>query len=80
MTSRRIRDLYRLLVDEAAPYGAAVRIKQTNGGHLRSIFSVGAREMFIITPLSPGNTRRFDRNVRTVARRVLSNLRARAKG
>jgi hypothetical protein len=75
MTDRRIRDLRRLLAIEAAPYGARVRIEKTAGSHLRGIFSVGAREVFIITAFSASDWR-FARKVRADARRVLRNLRA----
>jgi hypothetical protein len=75
MTDRRIRDLHRLLADEAAPYGAKVRIEHTDGGHLRGVFSVGTREAYIITASSP-SCWRSSRKVRLTARRILRNLRA----
>jgi hypothetical protein len=37
MTDRRIRDFYLLLIVEAEPYGATVRVERTNGDHLKGI-------------------------------------------
>jgi hypothetical protein len=73
MTARRIRDLYRLLEAEAAPYSASIKIEPTAGGHLRGVFSIGARRIFITISLSP-STRRVHRHVRADARRALRSL------
>ena len=54
MTVRRVRDLYLLLVAEAEPYGAAVCVEHTNGGHLKGIFSIGEHEVFIVASFSSG--------------------------
>jgi hypothetical protein len=75
MTVRRIRDLYRLLEAEAEPYGASVKIEHTAGGHLRGVFGVGERQVFIAISLSP-STRRVHRHVRADARRALRSLTA----
>jgi hypothetical protein len=75
MTNRRIRDLHRLLTNEAKPYGATVRIEHTNGGHLKGIFKVGERKAYIITAFTP-SCWRFGHHVRAEARRILRNLRA----
>jgi hypothetical protein len=74
MTDRRIRDLHRLLEAEAEPYGASVKIEPTAGGHLRGVFSVGERQVFIITSFSPSSTWRVHRHVRADARRALRSL------
>ena len=73
VTTRRLRDLRRLLEAEAEAYGAAVRIEQTNGNHLKAIFNVANRQVFIITPWSPGS-RFVHRYVRADARRALRAL------
>jgi hypothetical protein len=73
--NRRLRDLQRLLADEAAPYAARVRIEKTNGSHVKSTFSIGVRKAFIVSAYTPSDWR-FARKVRADARRVLRNLRA----
>jgi hypothetical protein len=78
MTDRRIRDLRRLLTDEAAPYGARVRIEKTNGSHLKSTFSVGEREAYMVSAYTPSDWR-ASRKVRADARRILRNLIARSE-
>jgi hypothetical protein len=78
MTDRRLRDLHRLLTDEAARHGAEVKIEFTGGSHLKSTFSVGAREAFIITAFTASDWR-FQRKVRSDARRVLRNLTTRSE-
>jgi hypothetical protein len=75
VTDRRLRDLLRLLTAEAAPFGARVRIEKTAGSHIKSTFSVGAREGFIVSAFTPGDWR-YARKVRADARRVLRNLSA----
>ena len=73
MVSRRIRDLSRLLEGLAEPYGATVLVEQTNGGHLRGVFTLGARQVFIITGFSPSDWR-VNRKVKATARRTLREL------
>jgi hypothetical protein len=71
--TRRYRDLLRLLQTEAESYSASVVIERTNGGHMRSTFSVGARTAFIIVSNSPSDWR-VHRKVRADARRALRTL------
>ena len=73
MADRRIRDLRRLLETVAEPYGATVLVEYTRGSHLRSTFTVGARQRFIITSLSPSD-RRVGRQIEADARRTLREL------
>jgi hypothetical protein len=79
MTARRIRDLRRILEAEAEPYGASVTIELTNGSHLRHIFRLGDRHVFVISALSPHNSWRTHRQVRAEARRVLRQLASRTQ-
>jgi hypothetical protein len=75
MTSRRIRDLRRLIEAEAQVYDARFRIMQTGRDHLRIVFSQGANHAFIITASTPSDWR-YCRKVRADARRALRNLSA----
>jgi len=51
VTDRRIRDLYRLVV-EAEPSGAKVRVEPTNCGYITCIFSIGEHGVFVIASFS----------------------------
>jgi hypothetical protein len=74
MTDCRVRDLYLLLlVVEAEPFGATVRVEHANGGHLKGIFTVNGREAFVIASLTAAPWR-CDRHVRADARRALRSL------
>jgi hypothetical protein len=71
--NRRLRDLQWLLVTEAEPYGALVRIERTGGDHLKAVFTVADREAIVITSQTPSDRRHFER-VKSDVRRTLRNL------
>ena len=73
MTTRRTRDLRRLLEIEAQMRGARVRLEPTGGGHWRAVFSQGANEVFLITAATASDWR-VHRHVRAGARRMLRTL------
>jgi hypothetical protein len=73
MTDRRIRDLRRLLQTVADAYGATVIVEMTRGSHLRGTFTLGTRQAFIISSLTPSD-RRASRYVEADARRALRQL------
>jgi len=70
MTDRRLRDLRRLLVTVAAPFGATVLVEPTRGNHWRGVFTVGARQAFIIT----SSDWRVPKKIQSDARRKLPEL------
>ena len=74
MTSRRIRDLRRLLEDVAAPFGATVAIERTNGDHLRGVLTIGERHACIVMSASPHSEWRQSRCVTRDAKRALRGL------
>ena len=74
MTTRNVRDLTRLLQGVAEPYGAAVNIERTGGGHLRAVFSLGVQSVFILASSTPSDAYRAYRNIRADARRVLNRF------
>ena len=74
MTTRRLRDLRRLLETLAEPYGATVIIERTRGNHLRGTFTIGPRQAFIITSWSPKNEWRVSRKIAATAHRTLREL------
>jgi hypothetical protein len=73
MTTRWVRDVQRLLADEAASYGGRVRVEYTGSNHLRAIISVGASEIPIVCSLTPSSWS-SGRKIRANARRALRNL------
>jgi hypothetical protein len=71
--TRHQRDLTRLLHEVAEPYGAAVSVEKTNGGHYRASFTIGGQTRFIVASSSPSDFRAYYK-VRADARRVLTQL------
>jgi len=71
--NRRLRDLRRALLEVAAPHGAKVEIRRTNGGHLRSTFKAGGIEVAVVTSSTPSDWR-TSRNNEALVRRKLRTV------